>query len=60
MWRTLAVSIFGAETSASSLVTCESISVVDWSAPSISLRTVVRSSGNRCGRTSGRASTSSA
>ena len=48
-WRTVAVSSPGAETSASSRVTWLSISVVDWSAASTSLRIEVRSSGKRGG-----------
>ncbi len=56
-WRTDAVSSLGAETSASSRVTWLSISVVDWSASSTSLRIEVRSSGKRAGRGSWRSST---
>ena len=48
-WRTVAVSSGGAETSASSRVTCESVSVVSWSAASTSLRAAARSSGNALG-----------
>ena len=59
-WRTEAVSRPGAETSASSLVTWLSISVVDWSASSTSLRIEVRSRGKRGGRGSWRSSTPSA
>ena len=44
-WRTVAVWSGGAETSAISRVTWESISVVAWSADSTSLRASVRSSG---------------
>jgi len=47
----------GAEMSASSLVTCDSISVVACSAASTSFRTDVRSSGNARGRASSRSST---
>ena len=59
-WRTEAVSRPGAETSASRRVTWLSISVVDWSASSTSLRIDVRSSGKRAGRGSWRSSTPSA
>ena len=60
MWRTVAVSWPGAETSASRRVTWPSISVVDWSAASTSLRIEVRSSGKRSGRGAWRSSTSPA
>ena len=50
----------GAETSASSCVTCESISVVACSAESTSLRATVRSSGNDDGRGSSSCSSPSA
>jgi len=59
-WRTVAVSWPGAETSASRRVTWPSISVVDWSAASTSLRIEVRSSGKRSGRGVWRSSTSPA
>ena len=43
---TVVASSGGADTSASSRVTCDSISVVAWSAASTSVRSVCRSSGN--------------
>ena len=58
--RTVAVSIGGAETSASSRVTCESMSVVDWSAASSSLLGSPRSRGKDAGRGSSRSSRRSA
>ena len=58
MCRTDAVPRPGADTSASRRVTRESISVVDCSASSSSLRIAERSSGNLAGRASTRASTS--
>ena len=48
-WTTVVASSGGAETSASRRVTCESISVVAWSADSTSVRVVCRSSGNSAG-----------
>ena len=48
-WRTVAASSAGAETSASSRVTCDSISVVAWSASSTSARAAGSSSGKSAG-----------
>ncbi len=53
---TVAVWSGGAETSAISRVTCDSVSVVAWSADSTSLRASPRSSGKVAGRACWRSS----
>ena len=58
-WRTVAASSGGAETSASSRVTCDSISVVAWSASSTSACAAGSSIPRSVGFDSGRASSSS-
>ena len=60
MWRISVVSSGGAVTSATSDVTCESISVVVRSAVSTSLRTVERSTGSGSTTPGGCSSSSSA